>query len=196
MQKPIIIFGAGSRGQVVAEIFESLGTMVYGFLDDNPDIAASKKFWSHNQCLGRTDDDHYLEILGDKCFPFIALEKEIEIKQTRRKLEKNNRMRAINAIHKYSYLAKEVSFGIGNIIDVGVSIGWGTQISEFCTLMGYTKIGKEVTIHSFAKIDEGAIIHNNVIVEEGVHIGSGAIIGPGVIVEKKSIIPPGKIIFK
>ena len=41
MTKEVVIIGAGGHGRVIADIIECAGDVVFGFLDDNPQIADS-----------------------------------------------------------------------------------------------------------------------------------------------------------
>lgn len=196
MDTPIIIFGASNKGQAALEIFQGNGLIVYGFLDDGETLVKERKTYGHVSVLGGTKDPTFLRLLGEKCHPFIALERVDEALSLITQLGQEKKLHPLNAIHPSTNLAKEVRLGAGNLIHVGSSIGNDTVIHSHCALMGHVMIGHGVTLHDFVHIAPGAIVNPHVTLGEAAYVGSGAMIQPGLTIGARAHIAPGAVVLQ
>ncbi len=70
MDKPVIIFGVNNIGRAAKAMFESNDIVIYGFLDDDKDLAGTEV--DEVSVLGRTNDDGFLKLIGKKAEAFVA----------------------------------------------------------------------------------------------------------------------------
>ncbi|MEA9585734.1 acetyltransferase [Xanthomonas sp. WHRI 10064A] len=95
--------------------------------------------------------------------------------------------------------------GRGGVFDSRVSIGSGSRLGEFVTVLSTSIIAHEVSIGdyvqigSFVFIGGGAVVGNEVTIHPhatilpGIHIGDGAVVGAGAVVVKD--VPAGASVF-
>lgn len=91
------------------------------------------------------------------------------------------------------------------MFDSRVSIGSGSRLGEFVTVLSTSIIAHEVSIGdyvqigSFVFIGGGAVVGNDVTIHPhatilpGIHIGDGAVVGAGAVVVKD--VPAGASVF-
>ncbi|MEM7362229.1 MAG: acetyltransferase [Bacteroidota bacterium] len=178
------------------EIFQQNGFLVYGFLDDDKTLVKENTTYSHVSVLGSTQDTAFLQLLGEKCHPFIALEPAEDALTLITRLGREEKLHPLNALHPSTNLPKELRLGAGNIIHVGSSVGNDSVIHNHCSLMGHVMIGAGVTLHDLVHIDPGAIISAHVTIGEAAYIGSGAIIQPNLTIGARAHIAPGAVVLQ
>lgn len=193
MDNPVIIFGANFLGRAAKEIFEGNSNVVFGFLDDNKSL--------HNteiddvQVLGSTDDDGFLKLIGKKCEAFIAVDDNKLRKSLVKTIQEVRHMQPVNAIHGKTIIARNASFGHGNFIDAGVTIGAGATVASHCIINANVVIGAESKISDFAQIGAGSVINPGVVVEEEAFIGSGVIVVSGITIGKGARVGAGSVVI-
>lgn len=193
MDKPVLILGAGSIGKSAMQIFKSNGVLVYGFLDDD------KK--SHDTeiddvtVLGFTDENSLLQIIGDECEAFVAVDENEMRKSIVENLTKTRKVMPINAIHSNAIIAESSVIGHGNYINAGVILGPNVIIGNHCLLHTNVGLDEGVSIGHFSQIGMGCNINASVIIEDEVFIGSGVTVVAGVTIGKGSRIGAGSVVI-
>ena len=192
MENPVIIFGANALGQAALEIFESNDMVVYGFLDDD-----QKK---HGQALndiavlGRTDDDGYLELIGEKCEGFIAVDdQELRKSLVDMMLERRKKM-PVNAIHSHTEIAPSAYIGYGIFINSGVVIGSNARVGSHCLLHTHAAVDYGASLGEFVQAGAGSVIGSEAQVADHVFIGSGVTIVPGVKIGRNARVGAGSVV--
>jgi sugar O-acyltransferase (sialic acid O-acetyltransferase NeuD family) len=192
MDNPVLIFGTGGLGRAALEIFESNGNVVYGFLDDD------KK--THNteidniQVLGKTTDDGFLKLIGQKCEAFIASDDNAERKSLVKMLLKKRKVMPVNAVHKSSVIASSAKIGHGNFFNGGTVVGAGTDIANHCILHSKSVVDHDSSLGDFVQLGAGSVVGPHVTVEEGVFIGAGAVLVAGITIGKNARIGAGSVV--
>ena len=193
MDNPVLIFGANALGRAAKDIFENNGNVVYGFLDDD------KK--THNQeidnavCLGSTDDDGFLKLIGKKCEAFIAVD-DIKLKKNLTEmLHEVRHVQPVNAIHKQSSMGSHVELGHGNLIDHGARLGAGVKLGSHCIIHPNAVIGVGAEIGDYVQIGAGSIIGTGVKIEDEVFIGAGATVVADISLGKRARVGAGSVVI-
>ncbi len=193
MEKPVLIFGAGSIGKNAKQIFETNEVIVYGFLDDDDSLTDTEV--DGVNVLGATDAESMLSIIGLECEAFVAVD-ENEIRKTIiNDLIKKNKVMPVNAIHSNAIIAESSSVGHGNFINAQVILGANSVIGHHCILHLKAAIDEGVTIGNFVQIGMGCNINAGVIIKDEVFIGAGVTIVAGVKIEKGARIGAGSVVI-
>ena len=195
MKKPIIIFGAKGRGKIIAHILEQNDLLSYGFLDDDPKLV--DKSLHHLPILGKTNTQEFLDLLHEKCLPFIALQDKVHYQRVRELIRTTNSdLQLINAIHPQAIIAKHIRLGEGNCIQACAYVGPDVIISSHSTIAPHVLIEHSSVLHDFVTIGAGAKIGAHVEIQENVTIGAGAIIASNITIGENTQISAGAIIEK
>ncbi len=193
MTNPIIVFGAKGLGKVAQEIFKSHDMVVYGFLEDDPELHGQEiDFVS---ILGNTDDQAFLKLIGHKCDAFVAHDDNAYRKSLVEMLINRRKVMPINAIHQQATLASSAQIGHGNFISAGVQIGAYASIGSHCLIHAKALIDYEAQIADFVQVGAGATINSGVKIAEEAFIGTGCTIVSGVSIGKKARIGAGSVVI-
>jgi len=193
MDKPVLIFGAGSIGKSVLQIFKSNNVLVYGFLDDDESL--------HNteiddvSVFGFTDEESMINIIGKDCEAFVAVDENELRKSIVSNLNKTNKVMPVNAIHSNALMAESSSIGHGNFINAGVIIGSNVTIGNHCLLHTKVTIDEGAKVGNYAQIGMGANISSGVVIGDEVFIGAGVTIVSGIKIEAGARIGAGSVVI-
>lgn len=194
MDKPVLIFGAGSIGRSAMEVFKSNDVLVYGFLDDDETLQGQEI--DEVAVLGFTDDDALLDIVGKDCEAFVAVDENELRKNIVETLKDSRKVMPVNAIHSNAIIAETASLGHGNFLNAGVILGSGTNIGNHCLLHSRAVIDHEAKLGDYVQIGVGANINAGVVIEDEVFIGSGVTIVSGIKIGKGARIGAGSVVVE
>jgi sugar O-acyltransferase (sialic acid O-acetyltransferase NeuD family) len=193
MENPVIILGANYIGRAAKEIFESNGNVVYCFLDDNKALHGTEI--DTVSVLGSTDDDGFLKLIGKKSEAFIATDDNKLRKNLVKMVTEVRKVQPVNAIHRSTIIPESVHLGHGNFIDMGVKLGVGATIQNYCLVQAGAIIGGEASLGNFVQVGTGSIINTGTVIEDEVFIGSGVIIVGGITIGKGARIGAGSVVI-
>ena len=194
MEKPVIIIGATGLGKVALDIFQSNQVIVYGFLDD--DSSLHGKEINGITVLGSTEDDQYIDIIGDRCEAFIAIDENSFRKTMVEILNEKRKVMPVNAIHKKAVISESAYIGHGNFINSGITIGTNGKIGNHCILNANVLVDYNAEIGDFVQVGAGSVINSSVKVADDVFIGSGVTIVAGVAIGKGARIGAGSVVIR
>lgn len=189
-----MIFGAGSIGNQVYDIFRRNGVLIYGFLDDNKELQG--KEIGEASILGDTDDGGFLKVIGSKCEAFVAVGERVVREQLVEMLNERRKTMPVNAIHDKAVVSELASLGHGNLIAAQVSVAASTQIGHHCQIQTGAILETFVQVGDFVNIGPGAIINDRVAIGNGAFVGSGAILVAGVQIGKNARIGAGSVVIE
>lgn len=192
MDKPVLIFGAGSIGRSAMEVFNSNDVLVYGFLEDDEAIQGTEI--DGVAVLGSTDDENLLQIVGKDCEAFVAVDENELRKGLVKTLNDSRKVMPVNAIHSRAIVAETASMGHGNFLNAGVILGSGTSIGNHCILHTSAVVDHEAKLGDYVQVGTGANINAGVVIEDEVFIGSGVTIVSGIKIGKGARIGAGSVV--
>lgn len=193
MDNPVLIFGANALGRAAKEIFENNGNVVYGFLDDDKKL--HQKEIDNVVCLGSTDDDGFLKLIGKKCEAFIAVD-DIKLKKNLTEMLNDVRhVQPVNAIHNQGSMGNHVELGHGNMIDQGARIGAGVKMGSHCIIHANVVIGVGVEIGDYVNLGAGSIIGSGVKIEDEVFVGAGVTVVSDITLGKRARVGAGSVVI-
>lgn len=192
--KPVMILGASGLGKAALDLFKSNHVEVYGFLDDDPKLHGTEI--GELSVLGSIEDNQYLDIIGDRCDAFVAIDESSYRKTVIEMLIERRKSMPVTAIHQQAYVSDTTVLGQGNFINSGVILGSHAEIGNHCILHARALIDFDVKINDFVQVGAGSIINSAAIIEEGVFIGSGVTIVSGVKIAKGARVGAGSVVIK
>lgn len=193
MEKPVIILGAHGLGKVALEILQQNGIVVYGFLDD--DQALQGKEINHVPVLGNTTEERYLDLIGEKCTPFVAVEQQGKSQQIMAMLKEQNQAVTVNAIHSSAVIAASATLGHGNLVNAHASIDVNATLGSHCILHTQVAVEHGAVIKDSVQIGAGSVIGANATLNECVFVGAGATIIAGVEIGANASIGAGSVVL-
>jgi len=169
----LLILGAGGHAKCVAELAQTLGIQVLGFLDDQQ-ANWGKPFFGL-PVLGGIDVETVCRI--DPTGMVIAIG--------------NNRVRQ-TIVEKFTPLGEKITWMTlhhpSAIISPSARIGIGSVVMAGAIINAEAQIGAHVIIGS------GAIVEHECVVADYAHIASGARLGGGVQIGTRTIVDTGGIV--
>ena len=193
MEKPVIVFGAKGIGKVALEIFSRNDVIVYCFLDE--DKAMHGKEIGDVPIIGSYEDSIVTDI-GKKCEAFIAVDDNELRKTLVSELKRRNEVMPVNALHPDIIMAKNVSLGHGNLINVGVVLGTNSKIGSHCILHAGAIVDFDAFVGNYVQVGTGSVINSGVKVGDDVFIGSGVTVVSGANIGKGARIGAGSVVIK
>ena len=193
MEKPVIILGVQGLGSIALDIFQKNNIVVYGFLDDDQELWG--KTINHVPVLGSITAEEYFDLVGEQCAVFVATEQQTKQQHLLAMLYEQKKVVPINAIHPSSIIATSASFGYGNLMNVGVSLGANVMLGSHCILHTHATIEHNAMIKDFVQVGAGSVVGAGVKLNERVFVGAGATIVAGVEIGTSASIGAGAVVL-
>ena len=183
--KKIIIIGASGHGKVIANIVESNGDKVIGFLDDD----TSKREVLHYPVLGTVSqaeeysDCEFVVAIGDN--------------HTRKRIvEQHPTLKYHIAIHPQAIIDPTVKIGDGTVVMANAVINADSRIGRHCIINTGAVIEHDNRIEDYVHISPHATLCGTVEVGELTHIGAGAVVKNNVLITEDVIMGAGSVVVK
>lgn len=194
MENPVLIFGAKGLGLVALDIFQRNNVVVYGLLDDDPNLHNTQI--GEYTVLGNTDDDGFLKLIGKKCEAFVAIEARAERTDIVEMLNERRSVMPVNAIHDTAVISTFAEIGHGNLISARVVIGPKAILGNHCILNTGVLIEHDAILGDYINVGAGSIIGSGAVIDQNVFIGSGVTIISGVKIGKGASIGAGSVVVE
>lgn len=194
MENPVLIFGAGDIGVQALDIFRRNNVLVYGLLDDKKELHGHE--FGDVSVLGDTDDQGFVNIVGEKCEAFVAIGERSVREKIVDTLIEDRKIMPVNAIHDSAVISEMADIGHGNLIAARVTIGPKSKVGNHCLVQAGAILDTWVTAGNYVTIGSGAIINDRVKIADGAFIGSGAILVAGIEIGKNARIGAGSVVIE
>ncbi|WP_324757998.1 acetyltransferase [Sphingobacterium thalpophilum] len=175
------LFGASGHGKVIAEILESKGLVVDGFIDSDP---------NKSRVLNYSVVDN---------IPSKEVELIIAIgnNQIRKKIVNENPDQLYGiATHRNANISPRTSLGDGTVIMAGATINVDVLIGKHCIINTNVSVDHDCSIESYVHLSPNVALAGNVSVGEGTHIGIGACVIQGVKIGSWCTVGAGAVIIR
>ncbi|MGJ1509315.1 acetyltransferase [Sphingobacterium siyangense] len=175
------LFGASGHGKVIAEIAESCGIIIDGFIDcDN----------SKQSVLG-------YPVFKDLPSKTVSMIVAIGNNEVRKRIVFNN----VNAkypfiIHNASTISKRALLGNGSVVMAGATINVDVNIGQHCIINTNASVDHDCFIEDFVHLSPNVALAGNVTIGEGTHVGIGASVIQGIKIGKWCKIGAGAVIIR
>jgi sugar O-acyltransferase (sialic acid O-acetyltransferase NeuD family) len=186
---PIVIFGCGGHGRVVADTLKVARAPLAGFLDDRPPAAFVSEIplLGGRGCLEEPGflKNHYIVIaIG-----------EARLRRQLATLVLGRGGHLAKAIHPSAVIASDVFIGEGTVIMAGVVINTGSRIGRFAIVNTGATVDHDNLIEDGVHISPGCHLAGNVICRADAFIGTGASIIPRTEIGTRAVIGAGAVVI-
>lgn len=186
---PIVIFGCGGHGRVVADTLKVAGAPLVGFLDDRPPAS----FVSEIPVLGDRGCLEEPEFLKNHEILIAIGEARVRRQLALLVLDRGGRL--ARAIHPSAVISSDVSIGEGTVIMAGVVINTGSRIGRFVVVNTGATVDHDNLIEDGVHISPGCHLAGNVICRADAFVGTGASIIPHTEIGTRAVIGAGAAVI-
>ena len=186
---PIVIFGCGGHGRVVADTLKVACAPLAGFLDDRPPAS----FISEIPLLG--DRGRLVEPEFLKNYEILIAIGEARLRRQLALLVLNRGGRLARAIHPSAVIASDVFIGEGTVIMAGAVINTGSRIGRFVIINTGATVDHDNLIEDGVHISPGCHLAGNVTCRADAFIGTGASIIPRTQIGARAVIGAGAAVI-
>jgi sugar O-acyltransferase (sialic acid O-acetyltransferase NeuD family) len=188
-RRPIVIFGCGGHGRVVADTLKVARAPLAGFLDDRPPglLVNEVPVLGDSECLEKP------EFLAQYAVLIAVGETRLRRRLALVVLEHGGCL--ANAIHPSAVIAADVLIGEGTVIMAGAVINTGSRIGRFAIVNTGATIDHDNVIEDGVHISPGCHLAGNVICREDAFIGTGVSVIPRVQIGERAIIGAGAAVI-
>ena len=142
--KSLLIIGAGSHGQVVAETAEACGYGKIGFLDDSSPDAIGKM-------------DQLEELVESYDSVIVSIGNNTIRRELVHRIQKTGAPMA-SLIHPRAFVAQSATIGAGSIVLPGAIVHSNVSIGSGCIISIGALIDHDAVVEDFSHINTGAIV--------------------------------------
>jgi acetyltransferase EpsM len=186
---PIVIFGCGGHGRVVADTLKVARAPLVGFLDDRPPAASVSEIplLGGRGCL---EEPEFL-----KNYDILIAIGETRLRRQLALLVLNRGGNLAKAIHPSAVIASDVFIGEGTVVMAGVVINTGSRIGRFAVVNTGATVDHDNVIEDGVHISPGCHLAGNVICRADAFIGTGASIIPRIQIGARAIVAAGAAVI-
>lgn len=182
----VVIIGASGHGRVIADIIESCGDELMGFLDDR-----SADCFPGEKILGKIID---APKMAQGSVQFVI---GIGDNKVRRRLATELRdLQFYTAIHPSAVIAKEVKIGAGTVVMANAVINTGSIVGKHCIVNTAATVDHDNQIGDFVHISPGAHTAGTVSIGEGTWLGIGAVVSNNLNICGGCTIGAGAVVIR
>lgn len=181
---PVLVYGAGGHGRVVADALERAGRVVVAFLDDDASVCA-------RPCAGRPVF-HGLDAdgLDPHAEVIVAIgDPTARARLTSRTLEVGRSL--ATAVHPAATIGSDVTIGPGAMILARAAVNTGTRIGRGAIINTGAIVDHDGSIGEFSHVAPGACLAGNVTVGARALVGIGASVVPGIAIGEDAVVGAG-----
>lgn len=174
-------------------MFESNDIVIYGFLDDDKELKGTEV--DDVSVLGKTNDDGFLKLIGQKAEAFVASDDNQVRKSLVEMLKKKRKVMPVNAIHSSALIDPSAHLSHGSFVSMNVAVGLNAKVGNHCILNSGAVIDHGAELGEFVQVGAGATIGAEAVLEDEVFVGAGVTIVPGVKIGKGARIGAGSVVI-
>lgn len=180
---PLIVFGAGGHGRVVADAADAAGFEVLGFLDDDPNARLDPPW--------RIIDADAARNSGGPLH--VAIGRNDHRRAVSLRLASQGRAFA-TVIHPAAIVSPTARIGNGVFIGPAAVVNADAVIAEGAIINTAAVIEHDCRVGPFTHIAPRAVLGGGVHVGAGCLIGIGATVLPGVAIEDSGVVAAGAVV--
>ena len=187
---PLVIYGTGGHGEVVADAAEAAGHTLLGFLDDDPQAESPPGRPGHRQGPLEEDDPR----LRHAAF-IVAIGDNAARRRVQRRLLGEGRT-LINVLHPTATISPYASLGRGVFVAAHAVVQAGARVADACLINTAAVVEHHNRLAEAVHLGPGAVLGGGVHVGEATLVGLGARVLPRVAIGRDCIIAAGAVVTR
>jgi UDP-N-acetylbacillosamine N-acetyltransferase len=188
MKRPLLVFGCGGHGRVVADAALAAGLRVLGFADDDRSSRGDVVLGLPVSAIG-------IEEAAALCNEHSA-DLVLAIGDNRRRAHMFERalvlgLRMATIVHPSAIVAPTASVGAGTVVFARAVINPECRVGDDVIVNTAASLDHDNVIGTHAHISPGAVLGGTVTVGEGTHVGIGVCVRNNITIGAWSVIGAG-----
>jgi sugar O-acyltransferase (sialic acid O-acetyltransferase NeuD family) len=190
--RPILVFGAGGHGKVVADAARSAGFALAGFVDDAPSRAGSS-IWglpviTWEQC--RSEPGRW----GSACFA-LGIGDNGARENVQCRLEDADREVAV-VVHGRATISPTARLAPGTVVMAGAVVNPDAVIGRGCIVNTGAIVEHDCELGEFVHLSPNVALGGTVWIGDRTHLGLGAVALPGVRIGTDAKVGAGAVVIR
>lgn len=189
--RPILVFGAGGHGKVVADAARAAGFTLLGFVDDAPARAGSTIWglpiltWAQVRAEERWRPAAFAVGIGDN-----------GARQTvQERLEDAGREVAV-VVHPRATLSPTARLAAGTVVMAGAVVNPDAVVGRGCIVNTGAIVEHDCELEAFVHLSPNVALGGTVWIGERTHLGLGAVALPGVRIGTDVKVGAGAVVIR
>ncbi|MEM1444447.1 MAG: acetyltransferase [Planctomycetota bacterium] len=182
---PLVIYGAGGHGTVVADAAELAGYKVVGFLDDREQNALAPAEMLLSQNDPKLAGANFIPAIGDNATRAAVMQKIEQLGGT-----------VVNVIHPAASVSPHAKLGHGIYVAPQAVINPHAVVGDGCIVNSAAVVEHHCTLGNFAHLAPGAVLGGAVTIGNHTLIGLGARVLPQRAVGDRCVVGAGGVVTR
>ena len=190
--QPIVVFGAGGHGKVVADAARSAGFVLAAFVDDAPARAGTTIWgvpvvsWAAFQAdRGRWEDAAFIVGIGDN-----GARQDVQ-----GRVESAGR-EVVAVVHARATVAPTARIGPGTVVMAGAVVNPDAAVGRGCIVNTGAVVEHDCALGEFVHLSPNAALGGGVWIGDRAHLGLGAVVLPAVRVGTDVKVGAGAVVIR
>ncbi|MEM1097552.1 MAG: acetyltransferase [Planctomycetota bacterium] len=182
---PLVIYGAGGHGTVVADAATLAGYDVVGFLDDREQNALAPAEMLLSQNDPKLAGANFIPAIGDNATRAAVMKKIEQLGGT-----------VVNVIHPAAAVSDNAKLGHGVYVAPQAVVNPYATVGDGCIVNSSAVVEHHCTLGAFAHLAPGAVLGGAVRVGDHTLIGLGARVLPQRAVGDRCVVGAGAVVTR
>jgi sugar O-acyltransferase (sialic acid O-acetyltransferase NeuD family) len=193
---PIVVYGAGGHGKVVADAAELQGYEVRAFLDDGPGRDGVAFFgrpvatWERFLAAAKSGTGGWQE-----CGVAMAIGANVVRERLQRKVAEAG-VRVVTVVHPRAVVARTARLGAGTVVIAGATVNPDAIVGLGAIVNTGAVVEHDCVVGDFAHFSPNATLGGDVHVGVRTHMGLGAVALPGVRIGADVRVGAGAVVHR
>jgi UDP-N-acetylbacillosamine N-acetyltransferase len=190
--RPLIVFGAGGHGKVVADAARSAGYLVVGFIDDSPARIGTRIWDLPVAAWDGTRGE--LERWRGAAFA-IAIGDNPARQRVQARIEEAG-SEVVTVVHPRATISPHARLGAGTVVFAGAIVNPDAVVGRGCIVNTGAIVEHDCELGHFVHLSPNASLGGTVSIGDRTHLGLGAVVLPGVRVGSDVTVGAGAVVIR
>lgn len=186
----LFVFGGGGHGKVVADVAQTAGYVVAGFVDDSP---AGATIWNIPILSWQRFSDERRRWPG--AVFAIGVGDNIARERCQKRIEGDG-FEVVAVAHARATIAASATVGVGSVLMAGAVVNPDAVLGRGCIVNTGAVVEHDCQVGDFVHLSPNAALGGAVHIGERTHIGLGAVALPGVNIGSDVRVGAGAVVHR
>ncbi|MFP4144617.1 MAG: NeuD/PglB/VioB family sugar acetyltransferase [Phycisphaeraceae bacterium] len=184
-RRPLVIYGAGGHGRVVADAAAAAGAKVLGYLDDQPERYIEEGIRLFDPAAPELEEAAIIVAIADN--------------RTRRTIAERlgAQGRPLQSVaHPAASRSRLAEIGKGTFLGPQTAVSTGARVGEGVIISSGAIVEHHARLGAWSQVGPGAVLGEKVELGEAATIGLGARVLPGVRIGARADVAAGAVVAR